>query len=517
MNQKAKSNFNIIALIIIIALLLSNVGLYTAYSNMASAALPSKTDSQGPDCSYTYCISTDGSGNFYAKNGITGVIDYSGTVANTVFQSVSSVMKKGGTIFISNGTYTFSAAVTLTYNITLRGEGRGTILKLGTNANSDVLAANGGACSFTIQDLDINGNKGNNPTGQNGISVDQCDGFKIYNVQSYNNKLKGIAVSRSSNSTVTNNIAENNTSDGMVFSSSHDFIISSNIAQNNGAYGIGLITSISTDANPYNMIVSNNIIRGNTGYGVELKGVLNSKISDNIIYGNGQNGIDIGQASAGFYGSKIIVSNNIVKNNVGNGIRIQSSNYTQVTGNMCFDDQTVATQTYGIYENDAHGGGNLIVGNNCFGNSINQITLTTGTQLTTANNIGFTSAGTIVNQTNILAQTSGGSGRCTYTTTVAGTYSVGGYITVTSINATGAVSFTVTFVDETGTTRTGQAMMLNQGGGIASSATVTGFFPVVTQTIRVNATSTISINNAFGAAATYDTGCFIQLLSSAGG
>lgn len=77
-----------------------------------------------PETSYSFVIWKSGS-TYYAKNGTTGIIDYSGADASTVIQAaIDSVeVNKGGIIFIRNGNYT---AVDLTIDssgVTLLGEG----------------------------------------------------------------------------------------------------------------------------------------------------------------------------------------------------------------------------------------------------------------------------------------------------------------------------------------------------------------------------------------------------------
>jgi len=65
---------------------------------------------------YSYMIYTDGS-RYYAKNGGTGVIEYSNTDATNVIQYVvDKVSNGGGRIFIKKGTYPVSNTVTISGN-----------------------------------------------------------------------------------------------------------------------------------------------------------------------------------------------------------------------------------------------------------------------------------------------------------------------------------------------------------------------------------------------------------------
>jgi len=79
-----------------------------------------------------------------AKNGQTGLIDFSGTDASTVIQSAINALTSGGKIFIKAGTYLITSEILLPSNLNIEGEGRslysattvgGTILELGYDGN----------------------------------------------------------------------------------------------------------------------------------------------------------------------------------------------------------------------------------------------------------------------------------------------------------------------------------------------------------------------------------------------
>ena len=84
-----------------------------------------------PYSSASYIISTDGT-NYYAKNGTTGQIDYSGTNATTVIQNA---VNNGNKIYISSGVYIISQAIHPINNTELIGSGWDTIFFLANNAN----------------------------------------------------------------------------------------------------------------------------------------------------------------------------------------------------------------------------------------------------------------------------------------------------------------------------------------------------------------------------------------------
>jgi hypothetical protein len=56
----------------------------------------------------SYIIFTDGAGNYYARNGSTGKIEFSGTDAATIIQQA---INSGGLVFVKNGTYNFNSFI----------------------------------------------------------------------------------------------------------------------------------------------------------------------------------------------------------------------------------------------------------------------------------------------------------------------------------------------------------------------------------------------------------------------
>src|SRR5437879_1245059 len=84
--------------------------------------------------------------NFYAQNGTTGSIDYSGTDAATVIQAAIDILSNGGgLIVLRRGIYPLSDGIRLGQGIHLLGE-QGRILRVGDGTQSSTKP-------FTIHDL----------------------------------------------------------------------------------------------------------------------------------------------------------------------------------------------------------------------------------------------------------------------------------------------------------------------------------------------------------------------------
>ena len=71
---------------------------------------------------YSYIIFKDDAGKVYARNGMTGQIDFSGTDAATVIQSAINALAQPGTIFIRSGSYYITKPITLKWYCRIVGE-----------------------------------------------------------------------------------------------------------------------------------------------------------------------------------------------------------------------------------------------------------------------------------------------------------------------------------------------------------------------------------------------------------
>lgn len=75
---------------------------------------------------------------YYAKNGTTGAIDYSGADATIVIQATINSLPKGGKLVVKRGTYILVVALALDDNIQIEGEGSATIFQVCNVIESDI-------------------------------------------------------------------------------------------------------------------------------------------------------------------------------------------------------------------------------------------------------------------------------------------------------------------------------------------------------------------------------------------
>jgi len=98
---------------------------------------------------------------FYAQNGSTGAIDFSGPDAAIVIQEAMMALKDGGKLFLKNGTYVVNSTVRVPSNTAIEGEGWGTIVRVGDFANTEAFKSLEGSSGIIFKNFKIDGNKAN--------------------------------------------------------------------------------------------------------------------------------------------------------------------------------------------------------------------------------------------------------------------------------------------------------------------------------------------------------------------
>ena len=249
----------------------------------------------------SYIVYTDGS-KYYAKNGDSGMIEYSDVDASNVIQyAIDKMPLPGGTIFIKRGTYVLSKAIVINKFVNLVGEGvRATVLKLADNANSSMIdyaipcsIADSVSQLMYIAHMMLDGNKANQTSGTQAIRTvvpGYCNvrDFMIYDVWIDSYKGDGIYLV-SHNYLVLHVAIEHNDGWGIRLDSTGGFIIGSWIWLNSEG-GIYHLFS-SSSVNP-NIIMANMIAGGKAGIRIEgtASGLYRVHIiSDNYIAGTDAN------------------------------------------------------------------------------------------------------------------------------------------------------------------------------------------------------------------------------------
>jgi parallel beta-helix repeat protein len=102
---------------------------------------------------------------YYAQNGTTGRVDYSGTDAAAIIQATIDTLIEGGLIVLRRGIYTLNSGIRIAQGIDLLGE-QGAVLKVGDGAQTpsnpfNILELIGD--DVTVENLELDGNAGLNP------------------------------------------------------------------------------------------------------------------------------------------------------------------------------------------------------------------------------------------------------------------------------------------------------------------------------------------------------------------
>jgi len=326
--------------------------------------------SQAESASYT--IFKEGS-FYFAKNGTTGSIDYSGTNASQVIQNAGDALTSGRIwkekILIKDD-ITITHTIVLSDYVTLQNDGK---LTLDDNTDTDLISVEGSHVEIIGGTFD----------GNNGAqSVSEKYTIKIAGVVDvivrlayiHNSYDDAIFVSGSSdvnilyNSLVNCGDAAVNSSDGIDFNSvnhskivgnyilspiddgidiekTNHVIISGNTIKNvsvgieaNDCTSLTISENSIQDTVNYGIwlgtqslhnIVTGNYITNSTNDGIVMGNGSNGTITCNYIFENGRHGISL--TTNQHY---TLLSGNYVHNMTSNGVNISNSNYTLVVGNQ---------------------------------------------------------------------------------------------------------------------------------------------------------------------------------------
>ena len=323
-----------------------------------------------------------GSGLYWALNGSTGKIDYSGSNASTVISGSLSALTSGRTWkekITLKGDFSFTDELLLpSYTILDLTQAK---LTLANATNKHLLRNSDSANGNTAIDLIggiLNGN-GANQSVANGLIefykstairlidmivydgyfhnitfTNQCSKCSVVNVESYGAGVTGLS------------------GDGLTIAGStdsgtepHDIQVLGGFYHNCTSYGIGIVRVDATYVIPYNITLLGAHCYSNTSYGIEERGRWN-KIIGCHAYNNGKHGINMGNPP-----DIVVTYDEVIGNTLYNNASVTAgysglyahSNYSQFKDNIAFDTRPGVdrTQAYGMYINyDQY---NEIIGN----------------------------------------------------------------------------------------------------------------------------------------------------------
>lgn len=300
----------------------------------------------------------------------TGSILFSSTSAVAVINdAIGNLTSAGGTVFIKTGKYVISSYIQMKTNVTLDGEGSGSILQMASGfpntPTPQGLIYIHDAENVTVKNLHLDGNYAGN-SNTNGTWIVLITGWDSDHVSILNNLLTsswsygiyfGYHITGNTDITVSGNTVLNFVSDGIHLAKTTGGIITGNTVAYGSDYGI--TTSYSN-----RILVSNNVVHDIdipnptphfatnswAGLGVQSSASLNS--TDQSFIGNqvwncpGYGFYHPAYGGSNGYGVHLLVEGNSFRN-VGYGAYIPQTDFAVVKGNS-FD-----TLTEGVYADSA--------------------------------------------------------------------------------------------------------------------------------------------------------------------
>jgi hypothetical protein len=336
---------------------------------------------------YSYIVFTDGA-NYYARNGSTGQVDFSGTDASTVIQNAINALGNGGKILIKAGTYSIVTPLALKSNTVISGEGPGTILLRSSTPNPYGHMAYSvfhttGASNVVIKNLVVDGNKSNlswtgyrwdyeaivfnnsqnvvidNVVVRNvkvacGINMLNTQFFAITNSIMHDNGdmsnpdpfADAIHIGLSKYGIVANNLISNVTDTGVACDNSQFITIANNVFYSCKTQAVAWFNANDSWPIPRGVTIANNIMINNgRGVWISLASGANTTPEDIVIANNYMSAsciiIDRG-ANITITGNRIRSGYYLIAIHGGYGIRIKNNYLTDAT--------------YGVYNDVAIGG-----------------------------------------------------------------------------------------------------------------------------------------------------------------
>lgn len=358
--------------------------------------------------SYSYIIWTDGT-NYYAKNGSTGKVDYSGTNASTVINAALSQLNGNRSIFFRSGIYNISAPLIINHsNILFSGEVTGWDSSLGgtrfnKTGNTNIIDVVGTSTNrierIKFQNFNIDGNYVY--TG-NGINLSYVKYIFIDGVSILYQVGSALSVYSCYTCEVTNSLIALSGIDattpaiymrGDIDNTNVEIDVHHNTIANNHYRDIQIMNGVDIDIADNNIesyqvvnhiyastytTISNNYMIGANGSGILTDGGNDIKIINNYLELVKNSGIE----TAGGY--PVLIDGNTIFSSVYYGIASHAKG-SSVVNNVLFNNSG------GIF---IYGANEIIIGNKLYDNPGTAILVGKPYTVISGNTI-FNSAGTI--------------------------------------------------------------------------------------------------------------------------
>jgi parallel beta-helix repeat protein len=279
--------------------------------------------------------------------------------------AINQLPPAGGEVIVKAGKYTCANHIVINRdNVTLRGEGSATLLRLASDANSPVIVMGQPIAVPTVtrrnihvSNLAIDGNRANqqfecwhgpcsetNALRNNGITIRRCEDCSVEGVTAYSTASGGLVTELGCRRlTVRGYMSYDNFFDGVAgYETENSVFTGLNLYKNLGA-------GLSFDIQFNNNIISNSVLTENARVGIFMRDSKDNLFSGLQIRKNGEHGVFLAQVDAD--DTKPAKGNTfsgvIVSESNGDGIRVNNAS--------CVDNSVVVSQFNGnaqecIYE-----------------------------------------------------------------------------------------------------------------------------------------------------------------------
>ena len=300
----------------------------------------------------------------------------------------------GGRVYLSEGTYYLSAAISVPDNTTLAGAGNGTLITIPNAQNgSYYMITNSNTTSgagVTIRDMKIDGNSANNSGTMYAVFLNNVGGgtggtaragAEVAGILTSNINY-GIYLYLSSNSIVlNNNVALGSGGPGILVSGGTKNVITDNTSHGGSLVGISIVsdgnsvtgnvvfshTNNGIEISGNGNTVTGNTARDNSGAGIAILSSSNNTVSGNILQANGLYGVLLTTASSNVIADNKLHDNGSTNNN---GLYLDASDSNTITGNDITDTGCTAS-CYAINISNSTSDKNYLEANRFSGSAAN--------------------------------------------------------------------------------------------------------------------------------------------------
>ena len=322
---------------------------------------------------------------YYAKNGTTGEVEFSGTNASYIINQVEMKLSSngGGLITFKSGVYSLSSPIKAYNNIILQGESPYATIFYAENSDMGHIICHSGytqgssppfgtpTYNFTVKNIGFQANP-SDPADRAifirayNLTVENCvfKGFYGYAVKvAYGENINlrfnkvlgtingdGLHLLYCENAIIESNMVFNVHDDSIANVHSNWTVISKNIVIAKGSDGLG--DGIAVWGNSHHVIITDNLVKNVAHHGISVKAYESKDPSEVTIKGNRiinacQNGIYLISTLTGNDTVRYItIVDNTINNVQWRGIYILGAGYGKIIGNTIIDVSQASDNTY---------------------------------------------------------------------------------------------------------------------------------------------------------------------------